>query len=102
MGVFAFGVQQLAGTGCSCSDLGVSLGQGQSALIGMATVIELQLHCTSRGCGHALSGRPGFLTNSITLSLACVHLVDRCPRMHGPLKMYKQKIIGIVGAMAEV
>lgn len=53
--------------------------------LGMAAVmLEHPQFCGCK-CGHAVSGRPGFLTGTIRRSLACVHFVERCPRMHGSL-----------------
>lgn len=87
-------------TGDGDSVTGESAGCG-SVLTGLAVLLAPpHPHCDLRGmaavmlehpqlcgcrCGHAVSGRPGFLTGTIRRSLACVHFVERWPRMHGSL-----------------
>jgi hypothetical protein len=54
--------------------------------LGMAAVTVAQEQGREEGCGHELRGRPGLRTGTMRRSLACVHLVDRWPRMHGSLR----------------
>ena len=51
--------------------------QWHVCFLGIAAVTLPQPHAWVLGCGHALSGLPGFLTGTISLSSACVHFVDR-------------------------
>lgn len=87
------GEMDSAGNGaedCTVTSIGVVLEvlspQRQACFFGIAAVTLPQLHGRSRGCGHALSGLPGFRTGTISLSLAWLHFVDRWPRMHGSLE----------------
>ena len=50
--------------------------QRQACFFGMAAVTLPQPQGRSRGCGHALSGLPGFRTGTINLSFAWLHFVD--------------------------
>ena len=59
--------------------------QPHFCLRGMAAVTAAQEHERDDGCGHELSGRPGFRTGTMSRSFACVHLVERWPRMQGSL-----------------
>lgn len=73
----------------SALDCGVVLfevPQPHVCLLGMAAVTVPQLHGFDAGCGHELSGRPGFRTGTMSRSLAWVHLVERWPRMQGSLR----------------
>lgn len=63
--------------------------QWHFCLRGMAAVmavLDAQEQGRDDGCGHELSGRPGFRTGTMRRSFACVHLVERWPRMHGSLQ----------------
>lgn len=60
--------------------------QPHFCFFGIAAVTRPQEHGRDAGCGQVLSGRPGFRTGTISRSLACVHLVERCPRIQGSLK----------------
>ena len=53
--------------------------------LGKAAVTAAQPQGCAEGCGHELRGRPGLRTGTMSRSLACVHLVERWPRMHGSL-----------------
>lgn len=53
--------------------------------LGMAAVTAAHEQGRDEGCGQELNGRPGFRTGTISRSLACVHLVERWPRMQGSL-----------------
>ena len=52
----------------------------------MAAVTLPQEQGREAGWGQLLRGLPGFLTGTISRSLACVHLVERWPRMQGSLQ----------------
>lgn len=54
--------------------------------LGMATVRSLHPQLLPRGWGHSFSGLPGLRTGTMTRSLEWLHVVDRCPRMHGSLR----------------
>lgn len=66
---------------CAC----VLLPQWHVCFLGMAAVTLPQPHACCGGCGQTLSGLPGFLTGTISLSFAWVHFVDRWPRIQGSL-----------------
>jgi len=65
--------------------LDVPVPQWHFCFRGMAAVTLEQPHSWLWRWGHALNGLPGFLTGTINRSFACVHFVDRCPRMQGSL-----------------
>jgi hypothetical protein len=66
---------------CAC----VLLPQWHVCFLGIAAVTLPQPHACCGGCGQTLSGLPGFLTGTISLSFAWVHFVDRWPRIQGSL-----------------
>lgn len=59
--------------------------QRHFCFLGIAAVTAAQPQICDEGCGHELSGRPGLRTGTMSRSEACVHLVERWPRMHGSL-----------------
>jgi hypothetical protein len=71
--------------GRESDNAGVPVPQWHVCFRGIAAVTLPHPQGESRGWGHALKGLPGFRTGTMSLSLACVHFVDRWPRMHGSL-----------------
>ena len=75
----------------SIAPLEAALGAGEPVpqphvcFLGIAAVTLPQPQACCGGCGQTLRGLPGFLTGTISLSLECVHFVDRWPRIQGSL-----------------
>lgn len=70
--------------------------QWHFCLLGIAAVTAAHAHGREDGCGHELNGRPGFRTGTMSRSLACVHLVERWPRMQGSQAIFCPLIRGMM------
>jgi hypothetical protein len=69
---------------------------------GMAAVTavpEEQEHGFDEGCGHELKGLPGFRTGTMSRSFACVHFVERWPRMHGSQAIFNPLMRGMMNVL---
>lgn len=71
----------------SSSGADAEVPQPHFCFFGIAAVTAAQEQGRDAGCGHELNGRPGFRTGTISRSVACVHFVERWPRMQGSLSM---------------
>lgn len=88
----AFGAGEASADDPSLDAPGLDVPQRQVCFRGIAAVTLAHPHCRDGGCGHRLRGRPGFRTGTMRRSLAWLHLVERCPRIHGSLRVRGQRL----------
>lgn len=93
----AFGAGEASAEELSLDAPGLDVPQPQVCFRGIAAVTLAHPHWRDGGCGHRLSGRPGFRTGTMRRSLAWLHLVERCPRIHGSQAIFWPFMIGIFG-----